>query len=156
MVDSVRPIDLIVIHCSATRPSLDVRAVDIDSWHKRRGWSGIGYHYVIRRNGGLEQGRPENEVGAHALNYNKRSIGVCLAGGVAEDGKTIEENFTGAQYETLKSLLIVLKAKFQGVRICGHRDLSPDLNRDGKITPNEWIKGCPSFDVAQWLAETGL
>jgi N-acetylmuramoyl-L-alanine amidase len=147
----MRKITTLVIHCSATRPSLDIGAGTIDRWHKEMGWAGIGYHWVIRRNGLIEPGRPEERVGSHVRGHNAHSIGICLIGGVGADGKP-EANFTPAQYESLAGLLKRLRVKYPGVRICGHRDLSPDLNGDGKITPNEWVKACPSFDVGVWLA----
>lgn len=151
-----RKIDLLVVHCSATRPSLDVRAVDIDRWHRARGWRRIGYHYVITRSGAVESGRTEAEAGAHVRGHNARSIGICLAGGVAEDGRTAESNFTGAQFAALVRLLRELRQRYPQARICGHRDLSPDRNGDGKITRQEWVKECPCFDVGTWLILNGL
>lgn len=151
-----RSIDLIVVHCSATRPSLDVHAVDIDRWHKARGWSGIGYHYVITRSGGIERGRDEAEAGAHVQGHNARSIGVCLVGGVAEDGRTVEMNYTRAQWLALTTLLRELRSRYPKARICGHRDLSPDRDGDGRVERHEWVKGCPSFDVATWCTEFGI
>lgn len=146
--------DLIVVHCSATGPQADIGVADITRWHTQRGFDTIGYHYVIRRNGTCETGRTESTIGAHVRGHNARSVGVCLAGGVDTAGKPAN-NFTPAQFATLESLLIELRGRYPQARICGHRDLSPDKNGDGKITPNEFIKACPSFDVAQWLAERG-
>ena len=77
--------DFIAVHCSATRPSMDVGVKEIDQWHRARGFSGgVGYHYVIRRDGTLEHGRAEAAVGAHVEGYNHNSVGVCLGGGVIE------------------------------------------------------------------------
>lgn len=152
----MRQIDLIVVHCSATRPSLDVRAIDIDRWHRARGWRGIGYHYVITRGGAVEPGRPEFQVGAHTQGFNSRSVGVCLVGGVAEDGRTVESNYTRAQWISLATLLRDLRSRYLKARICGHRDLSPDLDGDGEVERHEWVKGCPSFDVAAWCTEFGI
>lgn len=152
----MRQIDLIIVHCSATRPSLDVRAVDLDRWHRARGWRGLGYHYVITRGGLVEPGRPEFQIGAHTQGFNSRSIGVCLVGGVAEDGRTVEANYTTAQYQALHALLGDLRARYPQTRICGHRDLSPDLDGDGEVERHEWVKGCPSFDVATWCVEFGI
>ena len=74
----MRKISLIVIHCSAVTPNQKSSAAQIDTWHRDRGWKfGIGYHYVIRRNGEIEPGRPEWMVGAHCVNHNSHSIGVC-------------------------------------------------------------------------------
>lgn len=151
-----RVIDLLVVHCAATRPSLDVRAVDIDRWHKARGWSRIGYHYVITRAGFVEVGREEQEVGAHVRGHNATSIGICLAGGVDESGKRVENNFRPQQFIALGTLLRELRVRYPKARICGHRDLSPDLDGDGVIESHEWVKGCPSFDVAEWCRSVGI
>lgn len=150
-----RSVDLIVIHCSATPPTTHVDVKVIDRWHRARGWLGCGYHYVIRRDGELEEGRPLNEAGAHAAGFNRNSIGICLAGGVNAKGKA-ENNFEGVQFKTLKSLVYQLKCLYPDARVVGHRDLSPDLNGDGVITPNEWFKQCPSFNVQEWLNNVGL
>jgi N-acetyl-anhydromuramyl-L-alanine amidase AmpD len=144
--------DLIVVHCSATGPAADIGVAQITQWHKQRGFDTVGYHYVIRRNGTLETGRRESEIGAHVRGHNANSIGVCLAGGVDAKGKP-ENNFTPAQFSALENLLRELKSRYPHARILGHRDLSPDKNGDGRITPDEFIKACPSFDVTQWLAQ---
>lgn len=147
--------DLLVIHCSATRPTHDIGVSDITRWHIQRGFDTVGYHYVIRRNGELETGRPEMAVGAHVRGHNVNSIGICLAGGV-DASNTPENNFTAEQIVTLKRLLVQLKERYPLARVLGHRDLSPDKNGDGKITPNEFIKACPSFDVGQWLKQHAI
>ena len=144
--------DLIVVHCSATKASADIGVRDITQWHIQRGFDTVGYHYVIRRNGELETGRPESAIGAHVRGHNSNSIGICLAGGVDANNKP-ENNFTPEQFVSLEALLRRLKERYPQARILGHRDLSPDKNSDGKITPNEFIKACPSFDVAQWLMD---
>lgn len=147
--------DLIVIHCSATRATLDIGVPEITRWHIQRGFDTVGYHYVIRRNGELETGRPEQAIGAHVRGHNANSVGICLAGGV--DGQNNpQNNFSDEQFSTLKILLQQLVERYPGARILGHRDLSPDKNGDGKISPNEFVKACPSFDVAQWLAKNGI
>ena len=147
--------ELLVVHCAATGPNTDVGAAEIGQWHLQRGFTAIGYHYVIRRNGDVETGRPEDAVGAHAVNFNAHSLGVCLVGGIDTAGKP-DNNFTPAQFESLKRLLNELRARYPKARVLGHRDLSPDRNNDGRITPDEFIKACPSFDVAQWASEQPL
>ncbi len=77
------------------------------------------------------------------------SIGVCYIGGLAKDGKTPKDTRTAGQKDSLRRLLIELKRKYPSAIICGHRDLSPDLNHDGKIEPNEWVKACPCFDAQE-------
>jgi N-acetyl-anhydromuramyl-L-alanine amidase AmpD len=144
--------ELIVVHCSATPASMDIGVREITQWHIKRGFDTVGYHYVIRRNGELEAGRKESVIGAHVRGHNAKSIGICMAGGVSEQNKP-ENNFSPEQFRTLETLLGQLKGRYRNARIVGHRDLSPDKNGDGKITPNEFIKACPSFDVGQWLAQ---
>jgi N-acetyl-anhydromuramyl-L-alanine amidase AmpD len=151
----VRHIDLIVIHCSATRASIDIGAADIREWHMSppRNWKDIGYHYVIRRSGQIEAGRAEEEVGAHAKGNNMHSIGICLVGGLDDAGDVMEghDTFTNEQWGSLKLLVQGLRHKYPGVDVQGHRDLSPDVNHDGVITPDEWVKACPCFNAAEVL-----
>ena len=135
----LRSVDYIVVHCAATRPSLDIGAQEIRRWHMQKGWFDIGYHKVIRRDGKIEVGRESTVPGAHARGFNERSLSVCLVGGVAEDGKTVEDNFTDEQYASLWFVLLNWKSKYPDAEIVGHRDL-PGVN-----------KGCPSFDVRAWL-----
>lgn len=99
-------LEAVFVHHSATRPDHHVTAADIDAWHRERGWLAIGYHWVIRRDGTIEPGRFVDQVGAHAgPEWNDRSIGICMVGGLAEDGVSAEDNFTDAQYRSLAALL---------------------------------------------------
>ena len=146
-------IDSIVIHCSATREGQDVRASDIDKWHKARGFAMIGYHYVIDLDGTVEIGRPVSMIGAHCSekglsgkSYNYHSIGICYVGGLDRDGKA-KDTRTDAQKASLSKLVQDLVGKYPIKDILGHRDASPDRNGNGKIEKNEWIKQCPCFDV---------
>lgn len=147
-------IDAIVIHCSATREGVDIKASDIDKWHKERGWSMIGYNYVIDLDGTIEVGRPLSMSGAHCSDkgfskksYNLHSIGICYVGGLDKNGHS-KDTRTEAQKLALHKLVWELFDKYPNiVEVIGHRDASPDKNGDGKITPNEWIKTCPCFDV---------
>lgn len=145
-------INHLVVHCSATRATADVDAAEIRLWHKRQGWTDIGYHYVIKRDGTLEKGRPDDQPGAHVYGYNSKSLGICMVGGVDASGKRGENNFTPAQFATLKTLLTTLSARYPNAKVLGHRDLSPDRNGDGKITRDEWLKECPSFNAIDWWA----
>ena len=144
-------VKFLVVHCSATRANADVGAADIRLWHKRQGWRDIGYHFVIRRDGTVEKGRPVDQPGAHVAGFNSSSLGICMVGGVGLDGKG-ENNFAPVQYAALEKLLVSLKPTYPTAEVLGHRDLSPDRNHDGKVTKNEWLKECPSFDVRQWWA----
>lgn len=129
----MREIRKVIVHCSATREGQDISAATIDSWHKKRGWSGIGYHFVIGLDGFIEYGRPVEKIGAHTKGYNKSSIGVCYIGGVEKDGKTPKDTRTCEQKQSLKLLLKTLLLLHPGALIHGHRDFS--------------AKACPSFDA---------
>lgn len=131
----MRSINEIIVHCAATPEGRDFTVADIDRWHKARGWKGIGYHYVVYRDGSVHAGRPVAQVGAHALNHNRHSIGVCYIGGVAKDGRTPKDTRTDAQKEALLHLLRELKGRFPKARIIGHRDVA--------------AKACPSFDATR-------
>lgn len=151
-----RRTDFIVIHCSATPPSSDIGADEIDQWHKDRGWDGIGYHAVIRRDGQIEFGRHFDAAGAHVKGQNYRSVGVCMVGGVKEaDRYASENNFTPEQFESLDYLIETLVRAYPDAAIVGHRDLSPDLDGDGVIGKHEWVKACPSFEVRDWIQQQG-
>ena len=146
-------IDAIVIHCSATRAEQDVKAADIDKQHKERGFKMIGYHFVIDLDGTIEKGRPLTMNGAHCntkglsnKSYNSHSIGICLIGGLDKDGNPAD-TFTPEQMISLHKLVNELEMEYDVKEVIGHRDASPDLNGDGKISKNEWIKACPCFDV---------
>lgn len=141
--------DLIVVHCAATKPSQDIGRAEIDAMHRGFGWSGIGYHAVIRRSGDMELGRPWNAMGAHVAGHNNRSVGVCLVGGLNEAGNPAPE-FEAVQFETLRIVLDGLSKRYPGALVLGHRDLSPDLDGDGVVEPHEWIKMCPSYDAQLW------
>ena len=128
------PKDTIIIHCSATRPGQDVGAAEIDRWHRQRGFDGIGYHYVVRLDGTIEEGRPYHREGAHALGWNKRAVGICYIGGL-DNRKRPCDTRTIQQREALKTLILRLKKEHPGlVRILGHRDVAR--------------KDCPCFDAA--------
>lgn len=142
----MRTISLIVVHCSATKVNQKVTIEDIDRWHKARKWKGCGYHYVIYQDGSIHKGRPLEQKGAHVENHNAHSIGICYIGGYDLQGKAADTR-TLEQKQSLLNLLTQLHAQFPRAIILGHRDLSPDLNHDGKITPNEYIKQCPCLDA---------
>jgi N-acetylmuramoyl-L-alanine amidase len=132
--------DFIAVHCSATRPSQQFDVEDIRKWHKAKGWSDVGYHYVITRAGRVQKGREEDRIGAHVEGCNGRSIGICLVGGVSEDDFTKpENNFTPLQMTALRNLLEQLAKRYPGAVVQGHRDF-PNVK-----------KACPSFDVRAWL-----
>ena len=137
----MRTITLLVIHCSAVRPDQTSSAAQIDTWHRRQGWHlGIGYHYVVRRDGQIESGRPEWMVGAHCKNHNAHSIGICYEGGLNARGQPADTR-TLAQKLAMVQLLEILHRKYPKALIVGHHDLNP-------------LKACPCIDnVAREYAE---
>ena len=136
--------NLIVVHCAATKPSMDVGRKEIQMWHVQQGWLAIGYHFVIRRDGTIEEGRPHDVVGSHVKSRNSDSVGICLVGGV-DDKLHPDDNFTDHQKAALQTLLWRMtsgkdfEGAYQGLPVVGHRDLDPS-------------KACPSFNVKQWWA----
>lgn len=146
----------LIVHCSATKPSVGVDASVIRRWHKLQGWSDIGYHYVIKRGGFVEPGRPIDQIGAHTKGWNDRSIGVCMVGGVHEKTGRAENNFTLDQFASLAEVIASARAHFPGITVLGHRDTFGDTNGDGVVDSRDWFKECPSFDVRKWMKETGV
>jgi len=128
----LRDIDKIIVHCSATPECRDISAATIDKWHKQRGWSGIGYHFVVKLDGTIEYGRMVDKVGAHCKGHNSTSIGICYIGGVDSD-MNAKDTRTNEQVATLLELIRILKKMHPGVEVFGHRDFS--------------TKECPSFDA---------
>lgn len=130
----MRKIKEIIVHCSATREGKDFSVADIDRWHKERGWKGCGYHYVITLDGAVQQGRPEQIVGAHCSGRNSESIGVCYIGGCDLVGKS-KDTRTPAQKESmrvlLRQLMQVHNIGIDNVRC--HNEFAP--------------RACPSFSV---------
>lgn len=146
-----RSTEMIVVHCSATPPNMDIGAKEIDRWHRAKGWLKCGYHIVIRRDGRSETeaaGFPCRAIhvpGAHAgPKYNPKSIGICLIGGVDAKGKP-EDNFTQVQFLTLEAALRTLLKIYPDINtIVGHGNL-PGV-----------AKACPSFDVSAFLASKDI
>lgn len=148
-------IDAIVVHCSATRAGQDIGKSEINRMHVARGFNCIGYNYVVRIDGTVETGRSLQIDGAHCsskgfsgVSYNKHSIGICYIGGLDKSGKAADTR-TDAQKKALRELIAKLVKEYPDIKeILGHRDTSPDLDGDGIVEPNEWIKMCPCFDAA--------
>ena len=121
----MRQITLLVIHCSAVRPDQTSSAAQIDTWHRQRGFHlVICYHYVVRRNGQIEPGRPEYMIGAHCLNHNAHSIGICYEGGLDIRGQP-DDTRTTEQKASLRRLLEDLHRRYPRALIVGHHDLNP-------------------------------
>lgn len=138
-----RSTDYLALHCSATPPSADIGTAEIRQWHKAKGWADIGYHFVIRRDGIVEEGRPADEIGSHVKGHNANALGVCLVGGVDSRQKP-KNNFTSAQWAALQRLLAELQSRYPRSQVIGHRDF-PDV-----------AKACPCFDAIAWARSNGF
>ncbi|MBP5424524.1 MAG: N-acetylmuramoyl-L-alanine amidase [Prevotella sp.] len=134
----MRKIDLIVVHCSATRCDRRFSVEDLIAWHDAR-FGFTGYHYYITRDGQMYQTRHEQLVGAHAVGYNQHSIGVCYEGGLTPEGRPADTR-TREQKAALNALLRSLKTDYPKAQIVGHRDL-PGVH-----------KQCPCFDAREEYA----
>lgn len=136
-----REISKVIVHCSATREGQPISVETIRKWHKLRGWSDIGYHYVIDLNGQVHAGRDVSRVGAHVKGENTGSVGVCYIGGLDKDGEP-KDTRTFEQDIALTYLLKLLTHQYEGSTLHGHNEFSS--------------KACPCFDVQAeygWIIE---
>ena len=130
----MRKINEIILHCSATPEGKDFKAKDIRIWHKQNGWSDIGYHYIIDLDGTVEKGRDESKIGAHCLNHNTNSIGICYIGGCDKNMQP-KDTRTQAQKDALLDLVFLLMQQYK-------------LNINQVHCHNEYAKKlCPSFTI---------
>lgn len=138
----MRKINKIILHCAATPEGKDFTVADIYRWHRARKFNGIGYHFVIYRDGSVHPGRSLSIAGAHCTGHNANSIGVCYIGGCAADGKTPKDTRTPAQRTALATLVKDLLKQYPGATVHGHNEFA--------------AKACPSFNVKEWLTEVGI
>lgn len=146
-----RPITLIVVHCTASRCTSNLTPAALEAMHKQQGFAECGYHYYITKDGRIHHMRDITRIGAHAKGYNTPSIGVAYEGGLDANGRPADTR-TQSQRQSLKTLLRFLSLTYPEATICGHRDLSPDLNHNGTIEPSEYIKQCPCFEASKEYA----
>lgn len=137
----MRSINKIIIHCSATKEGQNFTIKDIDNWHKQRGFSKIGYHYVIYLDGSVHKGRTIDEIGAHCINQNANSIGICYIGGL-DSSVNPKDTRTDAQKVALLQLVKELKEKYPKSTVHGHNEFAN--------------KACPCFDVKMWVKENNV
>lgn len=128
----MRKINKIILHCSATREGRNFTVEDIASWHRQRGFTTIGYHFVIYLDGTVHKGRDVNVIGAHTVGQNAYSIGICYIGGLDASGKPADTR-TPEQKEAMRNLVNSLKDKYPGATVHGHNEFAN--------------KACPCFDV---------
>ena len=134
----MRNINEIILHCSATKEGQDVTIEEIDHWHRDRGFRACGYHYVIYRDGTVRSGRALSQVGAHTINHNTNSIGICYIGGLDRNDYP-KDTRTDQQKDVMFALCKVLLKQFPKATIHGHNEFAN--------------KTCPCFDVAEFTHE---
>lgn len=132
LLKSKRTINRIIVHCTATKEGEDHTIAEIKKWHLARGFSDIGYHYVIYRDGSVNNGRDVNIAGAHCSGYNSNSIGICYVGGLDKFGNP-KDTRTDKQKASLIQLLTSLKKLYPKATIHGHCEFSN--------------KACPCFNA---------
>lgn len=142
----MRQIKYIAVHCTASSQTTTIKGLEME--FKRKGWKNPGYHYVVSADGKVHQMLDEAKVSNGVKGYNSVSVNVAYIGGIDNQG-TATDNRTEAQKKSLRALLKMLRGKYPKAVIQGHRDFSPDLNGDGRITRNEWTKACPCFEAKE-------
>lgn len=142
----MRAIKYIAVHCTASHQTETIEGLRQE--FRRKGWKNPGYHYVVASDGTITQLLSEDKISNGVKDYNSVTINVAYIGGIDEHGKAVD-NRTEKQKKALRSLLTMLHKKYPNAVIQGHRDFSTDLNHDGKITQNEWIKVCPCFNAKE-------
>jgi len=159
----MRYIKRIIIHCTASTAGSGLKGERLkrmlmNVFRNERGWKNPGYHIVIDEDGLPMKLLDFDKVSNGAYGYNKTAINIAYHGGaeyrVTADGRRTlvgKDTRTDAQKATLRQVVTELKKQFPKAVVMGHRDLSPDRDHNGRITPDEWIKYCPSFDVATEL-----
>ena len=144
----MRKINKLIVHCTATPEFKDFDVDDVRGWHvKGNGWSDIGYHYLIKLDGTVQQGRPVEKIGAHVGGHNRDSIGIAYVGGMDKNMDEWIDTRTTAQTDSLFNLLMDLKFEYPDAIVYGHNDFT-----DKKV--------CPCFDakteykeISQWISE---
>lgn len=135
-----RIINEIILHCSATQEGKDYTTEDIKKWHLQRGFSDIGYHYVIYRDGSVHKGREEEIIGANCTGHNSHSIGICYIGG-CDSKMNAKDTRTPEQKKALTALVHDLMTRY-------------NLNAFQVHCHNEFAdKACPSFKIETFRKE---
>lgn len=162
----MRDIKYIFFHCTAGPQNQEIK--NIQAYWRSLGWKTDGYHFIIKADGTIVNLVPVEKPSNGVAGYNTYAIHICYIGGVEvikgknAAGKPVNligrpiDNRTEAQKESQLELLLKFHKMFPKAKILGHRDVSPDKNRDGVVSPNEWMKSCPSFSVAEWLKCIGI
>lgn len=135
----------LTIHCTATPEGRHHTAGEVNKWDIAR-FGCISYHWVVDLDGKAERSLDDQHLGAHVRGHNTGNIGLCYVGGLDRNMQA-KDTRTEAQRKSLREIVAAYRRKYPGIEVKGHRDWSPDLDGDGVIEPNEWVKSCPCFDV---------
>ena len=141
----MRHIRYIAVHCTASQPTQSVDNI-LKYWKDTLHWKTVGYHFLIEADGTINKLLDIKEVSNGVQGFNSETINVCYIGGIDKQGNALDTR-TNNQKISLRKVLTDLRKLFFYAQIQGHRDFSPDLDGDGKIEPNEWMKMCPCFDA---------
>lgn len=160
----MRKVRRIVLHCTSGWPLQSTASIK-DHWKNNLGWSQVGYHILIHADGTIEHLAKLSEVTNGVGGYNSDSVHICYVGGLKEitkAGKYIYgDTRTQAQIDSFYSAIewvykeLSKTQQIDDIPIVGHRDLSKDLNKNGKVEEREWVKVCPTFDVIEefgWMS----
>ena len=137
----MRKINEVILHCSATPEGKDFKAKDIKTMHVKQGWSDIGYHFIVDLDGTIEPGRDIDKIGAHCLNHNANSIGVCYIGG-CDKNMQAKDTRTQAQKDALLDLVYLLLLQYHLTINNVHAHYEYEKN-----------KACPSYTITQFREE---
>ena len=129
----MRTINKVIVHCTATPECRHTTVEDVRRWHLDRGWSDIGYHYLVYLDGTVHEGRPIEIQGAHTKGQNKNSIGIAYVGGIDKDTFKPKDTRTDEQKEALVDMLEFFKIAYPEITIHGHNEFAS--------------KACPCFDA---------
>jgi N-acetyl-anhydromuramyl-L-alanine amidase AmpD len=143
----MRPINEIIVHCTATRPEWRAgrptweKVAEVRRWHMQdRGWKDIGYHFLIDRDGTIAEGRPLDQVGAHTLDHNTGTVGISLFGGHGSAATDhFFDHYTAQQDKALRALIEDISAKYKITKVSGHNEYA--------------AKACPGFNVPTWFGQ---
>lgn len=157
-MSALGPVKYLTIHASDTPEGRHVSYEQINAWDKAK-FGQISYHWVIELDGSMRRTLRDDQLGAHVGKKNTGNIGICYIGGRDANMHAYKDTRTDVQRKSMLTLVRTYRGRYpilkEAGRIKGHRDWSPDLDRDGLIESHEWLKVCPCFDVAAWLKEMG-
>ena len=146
----MRQIKYIVFHCTGA-PSTQTVNVILDYWKRVKGWTKVGYHHLIEANGTIHDLAPIAETTNGVAGYNANSIHICYIG-----GNNWQDTRTPEQKAAMEKLVRKYHSIYPDAKICGHRDFSPDKNKNGIIEPSEYMKFCPAFEVSTWIKSLNI